>query len=103
MGVDRWKNGEVVAKKEAVFLFKLEEIRVYSFWHANSQKGWKGVNFGILKRAGEYLGLNKMIWEFRVKNWVRYESKYYDLLGGTSNGVVEKNQIGVAMSEKNCG
>ena len=29
--------------------------------------------------------------------------KSCDLLGGTSNGVVEKNQIGVAMSEKNCG
>ena len=31
---------------------------------------------------------------------MRYESKSCDLLGGTSNGVVEKNQIGVAMNEK---
>ena len=31
-----------------------------------------------------------------------YEAKSCDLLGGTSNGVVEKNQIGVAMGEKNC-
>ena len=29
--------------------------------------------------------------------------KNCDLLGGTSTGVVEKNQIGVAMGEKNCG
>ena len=35
-----------------------------------------------------------------MKNWLRYESKNCDLLGGTSNGVVEKNQISVAMGEK---
>ena len=29
--------------------------------------------------------------------------KNCDLLGGTSNGVVEKNQIGVPMDEKKCG
>ena len=74
-------------------------MKVYNFWHANSKKGWKGVNLGILKRAGEYLRLNEIIWDFRVRIWVRYESKYCDLLDGTSNGVV-KNQIGVAMGEK---
>ena len=77
-------------------------MKVYSFWHANFKKGWKRVNLWILKRAGEYLGLNEMIWKLRVKNWVRYEAKSCDLLGGTINGVVEKNQIGVAMGEKNC-
>ena len=55
------------------------------------KKGWKGVNLGILKMAGGYLGLNTMIWEFRVKIWVKYESKCCDLVGGTSNGVVKKN------------
>ena len=78
-------------------------MKVYSFWHANFKKGWKGVNLGIWKRAGGLWDCMKMIWEFRVKNWVRYESKSCDLLGGTSNGVVEKNQIGVAKGEKNCG
>ena len=48
------------------------------------------VNLWILKRAGEYLGLNKMIWKLRVKDWVRYEAKRLWLLGGTSNGVVWK-------------
>ena len=99
MGVDRWKNGEVVAKKGQFFI-KFEEMKVCSFWHANFKKGWKGVNLGILKMAGGYLGLNTMIWEFRVKIWVRYESKCCDLVGGTSNGVVKKNQIDVTMGEK---
>ena len=76
-------------------------MKVYSFWHANFKKGWKGVNLWILKRAGEYLGLNKMIWKLRVKDWVRYEAKRLWFASGTSNGVVEKNQIGVAMGEKN--
>ena len=92
MGVDRWKNGEVVAKKGQFFI-QFEEMKVCSFWHANFKKGWKGVNLGILKMAGGYLGLNTMIWEFRVKIWVRYESKCCDLVGGTSNGVVKKIKL----------
>ena len=31
---------------------------------------------------------------------MRYESKCCDLVGGTSNGVVKKNQIDVTMGEK---
>ena len=77
-------------------------MKVYSFWHANSKKGWKGVNLGILKKAGEYLRLNEIIWDFRVKIWVRYESKCCDLLDGTSNGVVKKSNW-CRNGWKNCG
>ena len=41
-------------------------MKVYSFWHANFKKGWKGVNLRIWKRAGGYLGLDKN--DLRVKS-----------------------------------
>ena len=65
-------------------------MKVYSFWHANFKKGWKGVNLRIWKRAGGYLGLDKN--DLRVKSDELSDIciKNCDLLGGTSNGVVEK-------------
>ena len=67
-------------------------MKVYSFWHANFKKGWKGVNLGIWKKSGGYLGLIKN--DLRVKCealseiWVKIHV-YCDSLGRTSNGVVK--------------
>ena len=102
-GFDRWKNGEVVGKKEQ-FLIQIWRNEGIQFLACLFQKGVKRGKFGDLEKGRGVHGIeSKMILEFRVKIWVRYESKCCDLLGGTSNGVVEKNQIGVAMGEKNCG
>ena len=60
--VDRWKNGEVVAKKEQ-FLIQIWKNEGIQFWHANFKKGWNGVNLRIWKRAGGYLGLDKKWFE----------------------------------------